>query len=65
MKAFIDFHFNYCPLTWMFHSRILNNKIDRIFERAWTLVRSDHVSSFDELFKKTDHFLFTTETFKI
>ena len=24
-KAFIESQFNYCPLTWMFHSRQLNN----------------------------------------
>ena len=29
MKAFIELQFNYCPLTWMFHSRQLNNKINR------------------------------------
>ena len=34
----------------MFHSRRMNNKINRIHERA--LVYSDHVSSFDELLKK-------------
>ena len=34
MKAFITSQFSYCPLTWMFHSRSLNNKINRIHERA-------------------------------
>ena len=36
----------------MLHSRIMNNKINRIHERALRLVYSDHVSSFDELLKK-------------
>ena len=31
------------------HSRIMNNKINRIYEKALRLVYSDHVSSFDEL----------------
>ena len=26
MKAFIESQFKYCPLTWMFRSRQLNNK---------------------------------------
>ena len=29
-KAFIDSQFAYCPLTWMFHDRTLNNKINHI-----------------------------------
>ena len=32
MKAFIESQFGYCPLVWMFHSRGLNNKINRIHE---------------------------------
>ena len=40
----------------MFHSRIMNNKITRIHERASRLVYSDHVSSFDELLKKDRSF---------
>ena len=56
MKAFIESQFNYCPLIWMFHSRIMNNKINRIHERALRLVYSDHVSSFDELLKKDRSF---------
>ena len=36
----------------MFDSRIMNNKINCIYERALSLVYSDHVSSFDELLKK-------------
>ena len=56
MKAFIEFQFNYCPLIWMFHSRTMNNKINRIHERALRLVYSDHVSSFDEFLKKERSF---------
>ena len=33
MKSFIESQFGYCPLIWMFHSRGLNNKINRIHER--------------------------------
>ena len=65
MKAFIESQFNYCPLIWMFYSRIMNSKINRIHERALILVYSDHVSSFDELLKKDRPFLFITGTFKV
>ena len=65
VKAFIESQFNYRPLIWMFHSRTMNKKINRIHERALRLVYSDHVSSFDELLKKTDHLLFTTGTSKV
>ena len=34
MKSFINSQFNYCPLVWMFHSRYLNNKINKLQERA-------------------------------
>ena len=33
MKAFIDSQFGYCSLVWMFHSRDINNKVNRIYER--------------------------------
>ena len=32
MRTFIQSQFNYCPLTWMFHSRTLNNKINKLHE---------------------------------
>ena len=34
MKSFVLSQFGYCPLVWMFHSRKLNNRIDRIHERS-------------------------------
>ena len=52
IKAFIESQFNYCPLMWKFHSRAMNNKINRIHERALRLVYSGHVSSFDLLLEK-------------
>ena len=33
MKAFTESQFKYCPLTWMFRSRALKNKINRRHER--------------------------------
>ena len=34
MKTFVMSQFSYCSLIWMFHDRSLNNKINRIHERA-------------------------------
>ena len=49
MKAFIESQFNYCPLVWMFHSRTVNNKINKLHERALRLVYKNFDSSFEEL----------------
>ena len=49
MKSFIDSQFNYCPLTWMFHSRTLNNRINKLHERALRIVYKNQNSTFQEL----------------
>ena len=49
MKSFIESQFGYCPLIWMFHSRGLNNKINRIHERALRITYNDKSSSYGEL----------------
>ena len=41
MKAFIVSQFNYCPLLWMFHSRKLNDKINKLHERELRIVYKD------------------------
>ena len=64
MKAFIESQFNYCPLIWMFHSRTMNNKINRIYQKALRLFYFDHVPLLTNYLKKIDHFLFTTGTFQ-
>ena len=52
MKAFIESQFGYCPLIWMFHSRSLNNKTNRIHEKALRITYNDKSSSFQDLLKK-------------
>ena len=52
MKSFIEAQFSYCPLIWMYHSRKLNNRINRIHERALRIAYHDQISSFDELLIK-------------
>ena len=52
MKSFIEWQFGYCPLIWMLHSRGLNNKINRIHERALRITYNDKSSSYSELLTK-------------
>ena len=49
MKAFFESQFGYCPLIWMFHSRTLNNRINRLHERALRITYKDPKLSFEEL----------------
>ena len=49
MNAFIKCHFSYCPLIWMFHSRALEQKINRLHERCLRIVYSDRTSTFEDL----------------
>ena len=34
LEAFVQSQFGYCPLTWMFHGRRANSKVNHIHERA-------------------------------
>ena len=49
MNAFLSLQFNYCPLTWMFHNRSLNHKINRLHERCLCVICNDDHSSYEEL----------------
>ena len=70
MKAFIESQFGHFPLIWMFHSRTLNNKINRLHER---LVYKDNKSSFQQLLPMDNSFTIhnrnlqklATEMFKV
>ena len=52
MKSFITSQFGYCPLVWMCHSRSINNRINRLHDRALRLVYNDYHSTFDELLER-------------
>ena len=52
MKTFVISQFNYWPLVWMFHSRKLNHRINRIHERALTVTYQDYQSTFLQLLQK-------------
>ena len=51
MKTFIQSQFNYCRLTWMFHSRMLNklNTLNKLQERTVRLVYKNENLTFQGL----------------
>ena len=49
MKEFMMSQFSYCPPAWICHSRTLNNKINKVYEKALRLVYEDRRSTFEEL----------------
>ena len=51
-KAFTTSEFGYCPLVWMFCSRKLNSRVNKLHERALRIVYQDYGSSFTELPEK-------------
>ena len=73
MSSFFNSQFKYCPLVWMFHSRLINSKINRLHERVLRIVFSDFKSSFENLLEKDGvvpiHIknlqIFATEMFQI
>ena len=72
VSSFFNSQFNYCPLIWMFHSRIINNKINRLHERCLRLLYGDKSSSFEKLEQDKSVTIHTrnlqilaTETFKV
>ena len=53
MNAFIISQFSYSPLVWMFHSRTLNNRINKTHEKALRIAYKDQTFlSFDDLLKR-------------
>ena len=49
MKTFILSQFNYCPLVWMFCVRTLDNKINRIHEKALRIASQNKRYDFNTL----------------
>ena len=52
MKSYISSQFNFCPLTWMCHSRKLNMEINKVHKQASRIVYCDYKSSFQEFPQK-------------
>ena len=73
VSLLLNSRFKYCPLIWMFYSRIINNKINRLHERYLRLLCGDKSSSFKKLLEQdkpvtihTRHLqILTSETFKV
>ena len=49
MNAFFNAQFSYCPLTWIFHIRKLNNKINKWHERCLRIIYNNNTSTYEEL----------------
>ena len=56
MKTFIESQLNYCPLIWMCHSRGLNQRINKLHERALTVVYKNSKLTFEQLLEKDESF---------
>ena len=52
LNTFCISQFNYCPLTWMCHSRAKNKNINRLHERCLRIIYKDMVSTFEHLLEK-------------
>ena len=52
MKAFISSEYGCCPSVWMFHSRKLNSRVNKLHERALRIEYRDYASSFTEILEK-------------
>ena len=55
-KSFFESQFKHCPLTWIFHSRKTNNRINKLNETAFRIVYNDYQSAFEDLFTKGGYF---------
>ena len=57
MKSFIESQFKYCPLVWMFYSKKIHNRINKLHERALRVVyKNDDDLTFEELLVKDNSF---------
>ena len=52
VNTFFDSQFNYCPLLWMFCSRSLNHKINRLHKRSLRIAYNDYTATFEDLLAK-------------
>ena len=51
-KWILKAQFSYCPLVWMWHSRSMNNIINRLHERCFRIIYNDKWSFFENSFGK-------------
>ena len=65
MRCFVISQFQYCPLAWMFHSRHLNNEINKIHEKAQRIAYKDYESSFSTLVGRDTYVTINTKNLQI
>ena len=51
LSSFVHSHLGYAPLVWMFQSRAINDKINKVHKKALRLFYDDSESTFDGLLK--------------
>ena len=56
IKGFVESQFSYCNLAWMFHSRKLNHKINKVQERGLRLLYGDYKTTFEQLLLRDGSF---------
>ena len=54
INAFFKSQFSYCPPIWMFHSRSINAKINKLHFRALRMAYRDYSTTFEELLIKDE-----------
>ena len=65
MNSFFNSQFSYCRLIWMFHSRIMNNKINRLHEKCMHLIYGDKTSFVEELLEQDKSVLIHTRNLQM
>ena len=53
LNAFFKGQLSYCPVIWMCQSCAMNNKIDRLHERCFTIIYNGKTSTFADLLAKS------------
>ena len=49
LSTSVKSQFKYCPTVWMFDSRRINNKINKLHESTFRIVYDDDISTFEQL----------------
>ena len=54
LSSFVHCHCSYAPLEWMFHSREINNRINKVHKKSLRILFNDNGSNFEVLLKKDE-----------
>ena len=54
-NPFIKGQFNYCPLLWMFSTRTVHHKINRLHERGFRALLNDETSTFNDMLSTSNN----------